>query len=241
MLYQRKQRRLVLLNYLTLLQHLRYNWIILSFLLFASCEKKKEEEGNKLQGQETASAEAAEKSILFFGNSLTAGYGLEIDQAFPALIQEKIDSLGLDYHVINAGLSGETTASGKNRIRWVLRDKVDIVLLELGANDGLRGIDLDETKRNLQQIINIIREENLSAKIILAGMQIPPNMGPEYTEKFRKIFPQLAEKNDIDLIPFLLEGVGGEPELNQPDGIHPTAEGHEVLAENVWVVLKDHL
>jgi len=220
---------------------LRYNWIILSFLLFASCEKKKEEEGNKLQGQETASAEAAEKSILFFGNSLTAGYGLEIDQAFPALIQEKIDSLGLDYHVINAGLSGETTASGKNRIRWVLRDKVDIVLLELGANDGLRGIDLDETKRNLQQIINIIREENLSAKIILAGMQIPPNMGPEYTEKFRKIFPQLAEKNDIDLIPFLLEGVGGEPELNQPDGIHPTAEGHEVLAENVWVVLKDHL
>jgi len=241
LLYQRKQRRLVLLNYLTLLQHLRYNWIILSFLLFASCEKKKEEEGNKLQGQETASAEAAEKSILFFGNSLTAGYGLEIDQAFPALIQEKIDSLGLDYHVINAGLSGETTASGKNRIRWVLRDKVDIVLLELGANDGLRGIDLDETKRNLQQIINIIREENLSAKIILAGMQIPPNMGPEYTEKFRKIFPQLAEKNDIDLIPFLLEGVGGEPELNQPDGIHPTAEGHEVLAENVWVVLKDHL
>lgn len=220
---------------------MRYNWIILSFLLFASCEKKKEEEGNKLQGQETASAEAAEKSILFFGNSLTAGYGLEIDQAFPALIQEKIDSLGLDYHVINAGLSGETTASGKNRIRWVLRDKVDIVLLELGANDGLRGIDLDETKRNLQQIINIIREENLSAKIILAGMQIPPNMGPEYTEKFRKIFPQLAEKNDIDLIPFLLEGVGGEPELNQPDGIHPTAEGHEVLAENVWVVLKDHL
>ena len=181
------------------------------------------------------------KSILFFGDSLTAGLGVDTDEAFPAIIQRRIDSLQLPYQVINAGLSGETTASGKNRVSWILNQPLDVFVLELGANDGLRGIPMTETKSNLQAIIDIVREKNPKAQIILTGMQIPPNMGPEYTEEFKNVFPELAENNNIKLIPFLLENVGGVPELNQQDGIHPTAEGHQILAENVWVVLKQVL
>ncbi len=181
--------------------------------------------------------ETSEKVILFFGDSLTAGYGLELEQAFPALIQERLDSLGLKYTVINSGLSGETTAGGRNRLNWVLNQKVDVFVLELGANDGLRGIPLTETRKNLQAMINVVEEKNKDAKIILAGMQIPPNMGPEYTSEFRKIFPELAEENQIALIPFLLEGVAGIPELNLEDGIHPTSEGHQIVRDNVWAVL----
>ncbi|WP_136467896.1 arylesterase [Flagellimonas onchidii] len=181
--------------------------------------------------------ETSDKVILFFGDSLTAGYGLELEQAFPALIQEHLDSLGLKYTVINSGLSGETTAGGRNRLNWVLNQKVDVFVLELGANDGLRGIPLIETRKNLQAMINVVKEKNKDAKIILAGMQIPPNMGPEYTSEFRKIFPELAEENQIALIPFLLEGVAGIPELNLEDGIHPTSEGHQIVRDNVWAVL----
>jgi len=140
--------------------------------------------------------------------------------------------------VVNAGLSGETTASGKNRINWVLNQDVDVFVLELGANDGLRGIPIEETKKNLQDIIDTVKEENPGTKIVLAGMQIPPNMGEEYTTKFRNIFPELAEKNDVALIPFLLEGVAGDPELNQQDGIHPTADGYKIVTDNVWSVLE---
>lgn len=179
-----------------------------------------------------------EKTILFFGNSLTAGMGLELDEAFPALIQNKLDSLGFLYHVINAGLSGDTTAAGKNRLNWVLNQKIDIFILELGANDGLRGIPLSETRNNLQAIIEIVRKKNPDVDIILAGMQIPPNMGIDYSTEFKNIFPELALKNNLKLIPFLLEDVAGIPELNQNDGIHPTAEGHKILAQNTWVVLK---
>ena len=182
-----------------------------------------------------------EKTILFFGNSLTAGYGLEPDKAFPGLLQQRIDSLGLKYKVINAGLSGETTASGNTRIDWVLNQKVDIFVLELGGNDGLRGISTEETRKNLQQMIDKIRSKYPDCQIILAGMQIPPNMGPEYTASFRTIFPEIAEKNQVALIPFLLESVGGEPHLNQPDGIHPNEKGHKIVAENVWKVLKQFL
>jgi acyl-CoA thioesterase-1 len=181
------------------------------------------------------------KTILFFGNSLTAGMGLEPGQSFPALIQEKIDSLGLDYFVVNAGISGETTASGESRIGWLMKNRVDIFVLELGANDGLRGIPLSETRENLQAIIDAVRENNPEVKIVLAGMQIPPNMGPEYTAEFRQLFPKLAEKNEVYLIPFLLEGVAGIPELNQADGIHPTEEGQRILAQNVWKIIKDVL
>lgn len=176
--------------------------------------------------------------ILFFGTSLTAGMGLDPNGAFPAVIQEKIDSLNLPYEVVNAGLSGETTASGKNRINWVLNQKVAVFVLELGANDGLRGIPLKETKNNLQAIIDIVKEKNQETKIVLVGMEIPPNMGEAYTSEFRNIFPDLAKKNKLDLVPFLLKDVGGIPELNQPDGIHPTAEGQKILANNVWKVLK---
>lgn len=178
------------------------------------------------------------KTILFFGNSLTAGMGLSPEEAFPALIQTMIDSLNLGYTVVNAGLSGETTASGKSRLNWVLNQKVDVFVLELGANDGLRGIPLEETRANLQGIIEIVLAKNPETKIVLAGMQIPPNMGQEYTSGFKTIFPDLADANNITLIPFLLDRVAGMPELNQSDGIHPTVEGHIILANNVWAVLE---
>lgn len=210
----------------------------LSFLLLgcAGKTKEKEQDVDTKDNQETV-AEPTGKKILFFGDSLTAGYGLDLAEAFPAIIQEKIDSLGLDYQVVNAGLSGETTASGRNRMEWVLDDAISVVIIELGANDGLRGIPLDETRRNLQAMVDTVQEKLPKASIVLAGMQIPPNMGPEYTSEFRNIFPQLAEKEDIALIPFLLEGVAGIPELNQGDGIHPTEKGQELVAENVWEVL----
>jgi len=181
------------------------------------------------------------KVILFFGDSLTAGMGLDTEEAFPNIIQNKLDSLGFSYQVINAGLSGETTAGGKNRVGWVLNQKVDIFVLELGANDGLRGIPLSETRNNLQTIIDVVLEKNPDTQIILAGMQIPPNMGIEYTTEFKNIFPDLAAKNNLKLIPFLLENVAGILELNQNDGIHPTAEGQKILAQNTWEVLKDVL
>lgn len=181
------------------------------------------------------------KTLLFFGDSLTAGLGLETEEAFPALIQQKIDTLQLPYQVVNAGLSGETTAGGKNRISWVLNQTVDVFVLELGANDGLRGIPVTETRANLQAIIDTVKAKNPNTKIILAGMQIPPNMGQDYTRDFKNVFPELAAKNNLPLIPFLLENVAGIPELNQPDGIHPTAEGHKIMAETVWLVIKEVL
>lgn len=220
--------------------------VILLFLVIScgnnSDKSKREISKDNEAENETVLEEKNKQSdnvILFFGNSLTAGMGLETSEAFPALIQNKIDSLGLDYKVVNAGLSGETTASGINRIDWVLKQNVDIFVLELGANDGLRGIPLSETRKNLQDIIDAVKSKNPNTKIILAGMQIPPNMGQDYTTEFRNIFPELAEKNDIALIPFLLDGVAGNPDLNQSDGIHPTAEGYEVVSENVWEVLSE--
>lgn len=178
------------------------------------------------------------KTILFFGDSITAGYGLETEQAFPALVQEKIDSLNLPYNIVNAGLSGETSAGGLRRIDWVLQQPVDIVIIELGGNDGLRGIDPENTKENLQGIINKIESKYPDTEIILTGMQAPPNMGDNYTSRFRQVFFGLADENDVTFLPFILEGVAGDPELNQRDGIHPTSEGHQILAENVWEVME---
>ncbi|HLR24407.1 MAG TPA: arylesterase [Fodinibius sp.] len=182
---------------------------------------------------------AQEKSrILFFGDSITAGYGIEEQKAYPALIQQKIDSLGWNYEVVNGGLSGETSAGGLRRIDWMLRQPIDLFVLELGANDGLRGIDPGVTKNNLQKIIDKVEKAYPEAAIVLAGMQVPPNLGPDYTDQFKKIYPSLAEKNRVTLIPFLLKGVAGNEELNQSDGIHPTAEGHQIVAQNVWKVLE---
>lgn len=178
------------------------------------------------------------KNILFFGTSLTAGYGLDPTEAYPALIQNRIDSLKLPYKVINGGLSGETSAGGKGRIDWLLKQQIDIFVLELGANDGLRGIPVAETTKNLQFIIDKVKTKYPDVKMVLAGMQVPPNMGSTYANNFKEMFPTLAKKNAMVLIPFLLDKVGGVPKLNQPDGIHPTAEGDKILAENVWVKLE---
>ena len=178
--------------------------------------------------------------IVFFGNSLSAGYGLEDpeNQSFPGIIRKKLQADKLQFVVINAGLSGETTAGGKNRIDWILKQPVSIFILELGGNDGLRGIPTEETRKNLQAIIDTVKENYPEAKIVLAGMEAPPNMGDDYTSAFREIYPTLAEKNEVALIPFLLQNVGGEANLNQPDGIHPNAEGAKIVAENVWSILR---
>lgn len=179
------------------------------------------------------------KTILCFGDSITAGYGLDdSNDAFPALLQQKVDSLGLAYTVVNSGLSGETTAGGKSRINWVIKQPISVFILELGANDGLRGVPLSETRSNLQSIIDTVKEKSPETKIILAGMELPPNMGQDYTTEFRRIFADLATKNSLDFIPFILKDVGGIAKLNQSDGIHPTEEGHQIVANTVWDVLK---
>jgi acyl-CoA thioesterase-1 len=218
-----------------------------TFLLAAivSCNSNSNNKGTEanqpVSKDTTVSSLVKKKTILFFGNSLTAGYGVDPSEAYPALIQDKIDSLGLNYKVINAGVSGETSADGNSRVDWILKQPVDIFVLELGGNDGLRGIPLTGTKKNLQSIIDKVKAKYPDAKIILEGMQIPPNMGPAYTSKFKEIYPALAKENNLDLVPFLLKGVGGDPKLNQRDGIHPTAEGHKIVAQNVWEVLKKEL
>ncbi|WP_324672295.1 arylesterase [Hymenobacter sp. GOD-10R] len=181
---------------------------------------------------------APKPTVLFFGNSITAGLGVDPEQAFPALIGQKIDSAGLAYTVVNAGLSGETTAGGRSRVGWVLRKPVAVFVLELGGNDGLRGIPLTNTRRNLQAIIDTVRQLSPQAKIVLAGMQIPPNLGVDYAKQFKQLYGDLAQKNKLTLIPFLLEGVGGVAKLNQRDGIHPTPEGHRLVARTVWTVLQ---
>ncbi len=175
--------------------------------------------------------------VLFLGTSLTAGLGLSESEAYPALIQRKVDSAGILVRVVNAGLSGETSAGGLRRLDWLLRQPVAVLVLELGANDALRGQDLDATRQNLQAIIDRTRAAHPGAAIVIAGMQAPPNLGSRYTTAFRDIFPDLARRNRAALIPFLLEGVAGVPRLNQADGIHPTAAGDSIVAENVWKVL----
>jgi acyl-CoA thioesterase-1 len=222
---------------------LRFRYFITVFLLFScagDASKKLQQEQQVTTGTENITqTNSTAKTILFFGDSLTAGFGLEdSNDAYPTIIQSKIDSLGHNYVVVNSGLSGETTSGGLSRIEWVLKQKVDIFVLELGANDGLRGISLTETRENLQGIIDAVKQKNPEASIILAGMQLPPNLGQEYTLEFKSIFNELAEKNAIELIPFLLKDVGGIPELNLDDGIHPNIEGHKIVATNVWAVLK---
>ncbi|HYF39184.1 MAG TPA: arylesterase [Gemmatimonadales bacterium] len=181
------------------------------------------------------------RSILFLGTSLTAGYGLDPEQAFPALIQKKIDSAGLDFRVINAGVSGETSASALRRIDWLLQQPVSVLVVETGANDGLRGLSPDSLRSNIQAIFDQARRLQPSVQLVLLGMQMPPNYGRAYAQQFRSLYPALAEANGAVLVPFLLEGVGGVPALNQPDGVHPTAEGQRKMAETVWQVLEPML
>lgn len=173
------------------------------------------------------------KTILFFGDSLTAGYGLSTEEAFPAQVEKIINEKEKRCKVINAGLSGETSAGGLSRIDWILRQPIDIFVLELGANDGLRGLPLEQTEKNLQAIIDKVRAKYPSVKIVLAGMLVPPNMGKEYSTQFQTIYPTLAKKNKATLIPFLLEGVAGNEKLNLPDGIHPNPAGHKIVASTL--------
>ncbi len=219
----------------------------LVLIVFISCEQKTEEPTNDTSKEKTETTSELEtnvnsKKILFFGDSITAGYGLDdVNDAYPALIQKKIDSLQLDYEVINSGVSGETTAGGRARIDWILNQDIDIFVLELGANDGLRGVAIQETRDNLQAIIDAVKTKDETIKIVLAGMQLPPNMGQDYTSQFKAIFSDLASQNEIALIPFILKDVGGIKSLNQSDGIHPTQEGHKIVANTVWDVLQEML
>jgi len=186
-------------------------------------------------------ANTAKKTIVFFGNSLTAAYNLSPEQGFPALIQEKIDSLGLPYICVNARLSGETTADGVHRIDWVLQQPMDIFVLELGGNDALRGLPITESVKNMQAIVDKVKAARPNCKIVIAGMLAPPNLGAAYTNAFKNLFSDLAKKNGALLIPFLLKDVGGIPDLNLSDGIHPNVVGQKIVAETVWGVLKPAL
>lgn len=214
---------------------------LLSIVCF-SCgsgeEKQTDQAVNQNKANTTDASGIKMQNILFFGTSLTAGYGLEQGEAYPELLQGRIDSLKLPYKTINGGLSGETSATGKNRIGWLLKQPVDIFVLELGANDGLRGIAVSVTTDNLQFIIDQVKKKYPAAKMVLAGMQIPPSMGVDYAADFREMFKTMAVKNNMILIPFLLDDVAGIAKLNQNDGIHPTAEGQKIIADNVWEHLK---
>ncbi|HEX2611590.1 MAG TPA: arylesterase [Gemmatimonadales bacterium] len=177
-------------------------------------------------------------AVLFLGTSLTAGYGIDPQQAYPALIQQKIDSAGLDYRVINAGLSGETSAGALRRADWLFQQPISVLVLETGANDGLRGLPPDSLRANIQAILDRAQRLHPRPRIVLVGMRVPPNYGRAYSQQFESVYPELAKANGAVLVPFLLEGVGGVRALNQADGVHPTAEGQRKMAETVWRVLQ---
>ena len=176
--------------------------------------------------------------ILCVGTSLTAGLGLDPSEAYPALLQAKVDAASLRYRVVNAGVSGETSAGARRRMGWLMRQPVAVLIVETGANDGLRGQPPEATRENIRAVLDAARRQQPPPKLVLAGMEAPPNYGEPYRRSFRAIYPELARANGATLVPFLLQGVAGEPKLNQPDGIHPTAAGQRVVAENVWRVLR---
>ncbi|HET7583444.1 MAG TPA: arylesterase [Gemmatimonadaceae bacterium] len=193
-------------------------------------------------GRDGERGEGSAPAVLFVGTSLTAGYGLQHEEAYPALIQRRIDSLGLNYHVVNAGVSGETSADARRRIGWLLRgQRADIVVIETGANDGLRGLSVDTLRANVGAIIDSVRAVRPQAEILLVAMEAPPNLGSRYTAEFREVYPEVASEKGVVLVPFLLAGVAGIPSLNQQDGIHPNARGERIVAENVWRTLRDAL
>lgn len=186
----------------------------------------------------TEAAASGRKTVLFLGTSLTAAYGLDPEQGYPAHIQEKIDSAGLPFEVVNAGLSGETSAGARSRIGWLLEQPFDVLVLETGANDMLRGSDVDSLAVNVQEIIDTVRARRPNAAIVLVGMVAMPNLGEAYGRRFNSIYPAIAERNRLALVPFLLDSVGGRPELNIEDGVHPNARGHVIVARTVWRTLE---
>lgn len=210
--------------------------------LGVSCRTRRVDDvANARQSLDTTPASTAPDArpvVLCFGTSLTAGLGLASEAAFPALLQRKVDSAELGFRVVNAGVSGETAAAGLRRIDWLLQHPIAVLLLELGANDALRGQDLVAAKRNLQDIIDRTRARYPGVRVVVAGMEAPPNLGRRYTREFRDLFVDLARENHAVLIPFLLEGVAGRADLNQADGIHPTAAGTRIVADRVWMTLE---
>jgi acyl-CoA thioesterase-1 len=206
--------------------------------LAAACGRDEQQTVVRSTRSEASADDTAQSVVLFLGTSLTAGMGLPAEQAYPARIQAKIDSAGLDLRVVNAGVNGETSAGGLRRVDWLLRQPLAVLVLELGANDMLRGQDIPAMRANLQEIIDRTRLAHPEARIVIAGMQAAPNLGEPYAGEFAATFVELAEQNEAALIPFLLDGVAGVPELNQADGNHPTAEGQMIVAENVWIVLE---
>lgn len=181
---------------------------------------------------------AEKKTIVFLGDSLSAGTGVQPQQAFPALVGEKVRERNLPYEVVNAGVGGDTTAGGLRRLDWLLQRRVDVLVLELGGNDGLRGLPISNIKNNLQAMIEKAKAKYPDVKIVVAGMQMPPNVGPNYEAEFRQAFFDVAKQNDAVMIPFLLEGVGGLREYNQPDLIHPNPLGHKIVADVVWKTIE---
>lgn len=234
------------------MQNLRIKFSALYFVaacmfFFTACKDKQSTPKDVVQEEviqtkeEKTSTKNDKMTIICFGNSLTAGYGLDENLAWPALLQNRIDSLGLDYKVVNAGLSGETSSGGLNRVDWVLSQGVDVFILELGANDMLRGLDVESTRENLKAIIDKVIAKNKDVQIVIAGMLSPPNMGIEYESTFNSIFMNLAKDYNVGHIPFLLHDVAGVPELNLPDMKHPNEEGQKIVLENVWSSLQPML
>lgn len=202
----------------------------------AGCEHPREE--SPPAASAAPPAESDRPAVLFIGTSLTAGLGLQPEQAYPALIQQKIDSAGFNYRVINAGVSGETSAGALRRVDWLFREPVSVLVVETGANDGLRGLSPDSLRANIQAIFDRAKRLRPAPALVLLGMRVPPNYGRAYGDRFQQVYRDLARANGAALVPFLLEGVGGVPRLNQADGIHPTAEGQRRMAESVWRVLE---
>ncbi len=183
-------------------------------------------------------AETVPQTIVVLGDSIAAGYGVEAGESFPDVLQKRLAEKKLPWEIVNAGVSGDTTAGGVRRMPWLLKRRMDVLVIELGGNDGLRGLAPKETRANLEKIIALAREKYPDVKIILAGMQMPSSMGADYTKKFSALFADVAKEKQTELIPFVLAGVGGKAELNQPDRIHPNPEGHKIVAQNVWAVLE---
>ena len=231
-----------------------YLFLLVGVLAWAGCETESPQSSNSTDPDAPTTDEQAEApadatdppddaiNVLVLGNSIAAGYGLDPDDAFPNVLGDKAEDAGFPLRVDNASESGLTTAGGLSRLDWVLREPVDIFILELGGNDGLRGIDPTTTQDNLEAMIETVTDHSPDVQILLGGMEAPPNMGLEYTSEFRGIYPDVAEQHDhVTLIPFILEDVAGNPDKNQPDGIHPTAEGQRIVAQNVWDHLKPML
>jgi len=220
--------------------------VILIVLVVASCNSKKTDNVTKAEEKQPVLTNKKEtntkkQTILFFGNSLTAGYGLDPEESFPSRIEDIVDSLGLPYNVVNAGLSGETTSGGLNRIDWVLSQKVDVFVLELGANDMLRGLPVAETKKNLKAIMDRVKSKYPEAKIVLAEMMAAPNMGADYRSAFQQLYTDLSISESVMLMPFFLSKVVDKQEFILPDGKHPNAEGQKIVAATIWEFLKSSL